>query len=70
MNLLALYRGSTIEDIRLVTLTTDEEICATFAEVLLGYVSATEDEALMALDDGRKEALRRIVKEHDAKVGG
>lgn len=64
---LALYRGDTVGDARLVAVTADLSLVAEFAEKLLGHRLEEEDAAIGCLEDGRRRALRVVVSEaHDA----
>ena len=58
---LALYRGPSIEQARLVATTVDPELVKEFARRLLTKSESTEqDGALKALQDGRRQALQIV----------
>jgi hypothetical protein len=62
-NFIALYRGESLEDTRLVTLTTDSVVVRNVAERMLSQQEPTIDPALAATQDGVTQALELILNE-------
>ena len=62
---LALYRGKTIAEAKMVAVTADPSLVAVVAEQLLHCPHEhTDDPVVTALDQGRKHALRLITLEN------
>ncbi|MCA1719135.1 MAG: hypothetical protein LC781_20695 [Actinobacteria bacterium] len=65
---LALYRGATVGDARLVAVTAEPSLVTEFVEKLLGTMPEEEDAVLRSVENGRRRALRAVVSEiHDAE---
>ena len=64
-NFLALYRGRTLNDARLLALSADPEIVGDFATRLVGESINEEDPALRELTRGRHKALKIVCQETD-----
>ena len=62
-NFLALYRGESIEDTKLISLTSDPDIVKDFAVRLLANQKQTNDPVLRVAQAGTDEALRRVAGE-------
>lgn len=54
---LALYRGETVANAKLVTVSAHPEIVSEFAERLLELPSAANDPVIGAVEEGRRNAL-------------
>jgi hypothetical protein len=60
---LALYRGATVGDARLVAVTADTLLVAEFAEKLLVSIPEEKDAVVRSIENGRRGALRAVVSE-------
>ena len=69
---LVLYRGPTIPQAKLVAVSSDPALVAEFAERLLHDQppAASPDMALLAIERGRRRALRLIVHEAEGGADG
>ena len=65
ISFLALYRGNTLDNAKLVAVSTNGEIIGAFAERLLDEQNSEADFALRALQDGKRQALRLIKREEE-----
>ena len=61
--LVALYRGETITNARLVAVTADPSIVGDVAARLLARAAPAEDPVMERLESGRRNALRAIQRE-------
>ena len=74
LNILALYRGKTLGDVRTIAVTSDANIISDFADRLIAANSSQkkdldeEDAALLSLEKGVRQALK-IVKHELARRG-
>lgn len=59
-NFLVLFRGESIENTRLVSLTSDPTIIKDFAARLLANQIQTEDPVLQAVQGGTQKALKKV----------
>ncbi len=59
---LALYRGATIADARLVAVTADPSLVAEFCAKMLRGMPEEEDAVVRYLEDGRREALSEVLR--------
>jgi len=60
----ALYRGPSVGEARLIALCTDKDVVAEFAERLLGRESPKEKDPVRGvLENARREALRLVKEE-------
>jgi len=59
-NLLALYRGSSLADARLIAVSSDSAVVADLAERLLQSPQENDDPAISAVEAGRRRALKLI----------
>ncbi len=64
--LLALYRGDTIAEAKLVAVTAEPRLVAAFADRLLKQVTPCLDPVLLEVERGRRRALSLIVREAEA----
>jgi hypothetical protein len=62
-NFIALYRGQTLNDARLIALSSDPQIIGDFATRLIGEPFREKDPALRELNKGRRKALRVVFQE-------
>jgi len=60
---LALYRGATVGDARLVAVTAEPSLVTEFVEKLLGTMPEENDAVLRNVEHGRCQALRAVVSE-------
>ena len=66
---LAVYRGKTVDDAKMVAVTADPTLVTIVATHLLDTPQSNDDPVLTALDRGRKQALRLITREsRDARA--
>ena len=66
---LALYRGKTIGDAKMVAVTADPELVAAVATYLLSAPQHQEDPVIISLERGKRAALRLITQEsRDARA--
>ncbi|MCL4534972.1 MAG: hypothetical protein M1370_07405 [Bacteroidetes bacterium] len=73
MNLVALYRGESIGDVRIVAVSADPGLIADVASRILSKSSETTDPVLAARNAGVRKALRLVLKESkdsEAGIGG
>lgn len=58
---IALYRGKSVAEARLVSVSADPDLVATVTQALISQDRASsDDEALRAVEEGRRRALRLI----------
>jgi hypothetical protein len=62
---LALYRGESVSNAKLLALTADPEIVHDFAGRLLAGPEAEEDAVALELERGRRRALKLVESEAD-----
>jgi hypothetical protein len=73
LNLLALYRGKTLGDVRTIAVTCDPKIISDFADRLIAVNTlqrknvGEEDEALLLLNKAVEQALRIVKDELSGK---
>jgi hypothetical protein len=60
---LALYRGDSVSDAKLVALTATPEVVRDFAERLLAQPETEDDPVSLEVERGRRRALRRVKSE-------
>jgi hypothetical protein len=60
---LALYRGDSVSDAKLVALTATPEVVRDFAERLLAEPETEDDPVSLEVERGRRRALRRVKSE-------
>jgi len=66
---LAVYRGKTVDDAKMVAVTADPTLVTLVATQLLDTQQSNDDPVLTALDRGRTRALRLIKREsRDARA--
>ena len=63
LNVVALYRGRTLQDCRAVTVTSDPEVVKQLVVTLLSRAAIPDDEPLRAVKSGEREALEAILEE-------
>ena len=63
MDMIALYRGTSLSDARLIAVSTDSGIVGDLAGRMLKSGPSRSDPAVDALDQGRRKALRIIKRE-------
>jgi len=65
INLIALYRGQTLQDVKTVTVVTDPLIIKTFCKLVLdsSVTDANRDPSIAAVVDGQRKALKTIMEE-------
>lgn len=68
--LIAIYRGQTVADARLIAVTADPHLVTFVLERLLEEDDPSADPASRALDIGRREALRTILENLDKSIDG
>lgn len=61
LNLLALYRGQTLQDVRTVTVTSDPQVIKQFVETVLQSRGGQRDPSLKAIANGERKALEKIL---------
>jgi len=62
-NLLALYRGKTLGEVKTIVATSDRKIIQSFVEhYLQRQKGANNDPSLDAIDEGTRKALEEILK--------
>ena len=64
---IALYRGTRLSDLELVSLTNDRQLVGKIAQMLLAHGVRSQDPAISKRHEGIREALRVIAREatHD-----
>ncbi|MDP9374280.1 MAG: hypothetical protein M3Q65_17855 [Chloroflexota bacterium] len=69
---LALYRGDTIAQAKLVAVSADPAVVSTFAQQLLRSADDNEedDPVVASIARGRRHALRLISREHTVSASG
>jgi hypothetical protein len=68
---LALYRGRTIAEARLVAVSADPDLVSDFADRLLQQPApAFDDPVVSRVERGRREALRLLLRELEGGAGG
>jgi hypothetical protein len=60
LTFLALYRGDSVNDARMVAVCSDRAVVADFARRVLGDARQPDDPVLMEVERGRRRALRLI----------
>ncbi len=69
---LALYRGDTIAQAKLIAVSADPAVVSTFAQQLLRSAddNGEGDPVVASIARGRRQALRLISREHPASTAG
>jgi hypothetical protein len=62
-NFVALYRGDTISEARMVAASCDPTIVATLTRLMLQTAPDVTDEVFASLEQGKRRALRLVRKE-------
>jgi hypothetical protein len=66
LNLLALYRGRNLQDIKTVTVSTDPRVIRQFVKSVLQSSHTDENDlSLKSIADGQRKALEAILQERD-----
>jgi hypothetical protein len=67
---IAVYRGQTIGEAKLIAVTADPALVAEVSAKLLHKSATEKDNVINALEDGRQSALQQIVREVEMKKRG